>query len=569
MSGNWATQYQAENELFLSRVEEIRLKLNSLVCSVKPSNDSSGERSSNDSSSSSLRCLSSLDDSSPSSSQSPTGKALNWGGGNPLQLHSVTSSSTNKQVTSSAFSPSASTFVPSFQALANAASAAAVSSNPHQFGQIFGLNNFTHLVHPSALSNFLQASAQPPPPPPPPPTFAQSCSSPSSSSPSPFAHTFSPFHFLSSMNQAAVAAAAAAAAVNSGNANGANGASVLGGGTVNPNHNSPSSSNSKSSASQSATAAASNVAAHTFAMLAASQSAALEYRFSDGRSGTGHPLSTPDLGRHYNPFSSPNAASSAAIASPSSFQVSSSSSPFKDDTNLEMKAKSHREAASRVSECESVYSIARFENKPPHDAQYSTKVFVGGVPWDMNNDDMMEVFGPFGALAIQRPGKDVRLSRASQGLDKAGYLYIIFDSDTSVHRLLKYCKLEMTEGGHRYFYMLFSKRSKKEKRVQVIPWNTADSVCQVNPLAKEDQERTVFLGALHGMMNGKAVAEALKLIFGPVEFVALDTDKYKYPMGSGRAMFTHTKDYLKAVNAGFVRVKSDRFEKTVCLHLSF
>ena len=279
-----------------------------------------------------------------------------------------------------------------------------------------------------------------------------------------------------------------------------------------------------------------------------------------------HPLSFAAVangGHHSMAISSPIISSSSGPGSGSGSPSNAVVAFTKEEKDLELKAKSHREAASRLNECDKIYSITRFDNKPPRDAQYSTKVFIGGVPWDMNNDDMMEVFEPFGATSIQRPGKDVRLSRSSQGLDKAGYLYLIFESEPHVHSLLKYCKLEMTDGGHRYFYMLYSKRSKKEKRVQVIPWNTADSVCMVNPAAKEDQARTVFLGALHGMMNSKAVVDALTRIFGPVEFVSLDTDKYKYPMGSGRAMFTRHSDYLKAVNAGFVRVKSDRFEKTV------
>lgn len=233
----------------------------------------------------------------------------------------------------------------------------------------------------------------------------------------------------------------------------------------------------------------------------------------------------------------------------------------KDD--LESKAKDHREAASRVSECESVYSINKFDFKPPSDAIYSTKVFLGGVPWDMNNDDMMEVFRPFGVESIQRPGKEVRLSRSSQGLDKAGYLYLLFDTEASVNKLVDACKLEFSETGHKYYFNVMSKRSKKEKRVQVIPWNTADSCEVVNPQAKADLSRTVFLGALHGMMSASSIANALNLIFGPVEYVSIDTDKYKYPSGSGRAMFVSKSAFKKAIKAGFVRIKSDRFEKTV------
>lgn len=239
----------------------------------------------------------------------------------------------------------------------------------------------------------------------------------------------------------------------------------------------------------------------------------------------------------------------------------------KDD--LEVKAKDHREAASRVNECENVYSINSFDFKPPSDAIYSTKVFLGGVPWEMNNDDMMEVFRPFGVESIQRPGKEVRLSRSSQGLDKAGYLYLLFNTEAGVNKLIDACKLEFSETGHKYYYNVLSKKSKKEKRVQVIPWNTADSCEVVNPQAKSDLSRTVFLGALHGMMSASSIAKALTLIFGPVEFVVIDTDRCKYPSGSGKAMFATRTAFKKAIKAGFVRIKSDRFEKTVKIFNEF
>lgn len=239
----------------------------------------------------------------------------------------------------------------------------------------------------------------------------------------------------------------------------------------------------------------------------------------------------------------------------------------KDD--LEVRAKDQREAASHVNECEAVFSIDSFDFKPPVEAVYSPKVFLGGTPWEMDNGDMIEVFRQYGACNVQRPGKDVRLSRASQGLERAGYMYLLFDEAEDVNKLINACKLEFSENGHKYFYTIASKRTKKDKRVQVIPWNTADSVYpQKNPPPKLDASRTVFLGALHGMMNAQSVAQALSNMFGYVEYVSLDTDRYHYPTGAGRAVFVSHESYLKAIKARFVRIKSDRFEKTVSCLLS-
>lgn len=239
----------------------------------------------------------------------------------------------------------------------------------------------------------------------------------------------------------------------------------------------------------------------------------------------------------------------------------------KDD--LEVRAKDQREAASHVNDCDAVFSIDSFDFKPPIEAIYSPKVFLGGTPWEMDNSDMIEVFRQYGACNVQRPGKDVRLSRASQGLERAGYMYLLFDQAEDVNKLINACKLEFSENGHKYFYTIASKRTKKDKRVQVIPWNTADSMYPAkNPQPKLDASRTVFLGALHGMMNAQSVAQALSNMFGYVEYVSLDTDRYHYPTGAGRAVFVSHESYLKAIKARFVRIKSERFEKTVsCIHL--
>lgn len=47
-------------------------------------------------------------------------------------------------------------------------------------------------------------------------------------------------------------------------------------------------------------------------------------------------------------------------------------------------------------------------------------------------------------------------------------------------------------------------------------------------------------------------------------FVGIDTDKYKYPIGSGRVTFSTYQSYTKAVAASFVEVKTPKFCKIVC-----
>ncbi|OTF79259.1 Cytoplasmic polyadenylation element-binding protein-like protein [Euroglyphus maynei] len=246
---------------------------------------------------------------------------------------------------------------------------------------------------------------------------------------------------------------------------------------------------------------------------------------------------------------------------------------------LEIRAREHREEASRVDQCQSIFSINRFEFKPQSSVSYSVKVFLGGVPWDMNNEEMLKAFRHFGALAVQRPGKEVRPSRSSRDLSKAGYLYLIFDDSRSVERLISVCKITFDNEGSKFIYSLRSNQSRKIKDVQVIPWDKKDSshyrpgFLSHDTLAGNnadnahssliDQSRMVFLGALHGMMNSKSIFNALQDIFGPVDYVILETDRFDYPMGFGRAQFTTTSAYQRAINARFVTVSSLRFKKTI------
>lgn len=43
----------------------------------------------------------------------------------------------------------------------------------------------------------------------------------------------------------------------------------------------------------------------------------------------------------------------------------------------------------------------------------------------------------------------------------------------------------------------------------------------------------------------------------------IDTDKYKYPIGSGRVTFNNNRSYIKAVSAAFIEIKTSKFMKKV------
>ena len=103
----------------------------------------------------------------------------------------------------------------------------------------------------------------------------------------------------------------------------------------------------------------------------------------------------------------------------------------------------------------------------------------------------------------------------------------------------------------------------KSKDVEVIPWYTADAVSckRAAPLTQKptnlrvEPKKTVFVGGLHGMMSASLLRKMMKDLFGPVKYVVIDTDKNRYPIGSGRVCFSENQGYQKAIDAEFVEVK--------------
>lgn len=68
-------------------------------------------------------------------------------------------------------------------------------------------------------------------------------------------------------------------------------------------------------------------------------------------------------------------------------------------------------------------------------------------------------------------------------------------------------------------------------QVQVIPWVISDSNYVRCPSQRLDPSNTVFVGALHGMLNAEALASIMNDLFGGVMYAGIDTDKHKYPIG--------------------------------------
>jgi len=65
------------------------------------------------------------------------------------------------------------------------------------------------------------------------------------------------------------------------------------------------------------------------------------------------------------------------------------------------------------------------------------------------------------------------------------------------------------------------------------------------------------------MMTAQALAVVFNDLFGGVIYAGLDTDKYKYPIGSGRVTFNNQTSFMKAVSAAFIEIKTPRFNKKI------
>lgn len=197
----------------------------------------------------------------------------------------------------------------------------------------------------------------------------------------------------------------------------------------------------------------------------------------------------------------------------------------------------------------------RLPPKVLRNPSFSSKIFLGGVPWDVTEASLVQAFKQFGPIRIEWPGKDTSPSPPK------GYVYVIFEYEQNIPLLLSQCTHDGSNGGAWYFRI--SSHRMRSKEVQIIPWVLADSNYVRCPSQRLDPRKTVFVGALHGMLNAEGLATIFSDLFGGVVYAGIDTDKYKYPIGSGRVTFNNTTSYMKAVAAAFVEIKCQKFSKKV------
>lgn len=186
---------------------------------------------------------------------------------------------------------------------------------------------------------------------------------------------------------------------------------------------------------------------------------------------------------------------------------------------------------------------------------FSCKLFLGGVPWDVTENMLVRAFGQFGKVRVEWPGKEQAAHQPK------GYVYIILECEKRVRALLDCCSCTVSSGNSKNWFFRIQSRKMKFKEVQVIPWTLEDSNFAPSHSQKIDHNSTVFVGALHGMMNAEGLFKVMNDLFGGVVYAGIDTDKFKYPIGSARVTFSNRRSFLNAVGAAFVQVKTPKFTK--------
>lgn len=276
------------------------------------------------------------------------------------------------------------------------------------------------------------------------------------------------------------------------------------------------------------------------------------------------------------------------------------------NTAIETAAKKYRSAA-QISEATCCWKgkLPAKQYKTP--IVYSTKVFVGGLPWDITEDDLIKEFGLFGPCRVEWTNKEKynllgtssqadsdthltsssslsssssssssisNFSRRSLGSQNKnseqkqrsspGFAYVIYDSEYSVRSLVGNCIEDYQHGRDRVeYYFKISTRRVRNKEVQIIPWILADNNFALCTPKELDPKKTVFVGNLHGTMTARDLAHIMNELFGCVVYAGIDIDKLKYPIGSGRVTFSHQQNFMRAVRAAFVDIQSSKFSKRI------
>lgn len=83
--------------------------------------------------------------------------------------------------------------------------------------------------------------------------------------------------------------------------------------------------------------------------------------------------------------------------------------------------------------------------------KFSVKIFVGGVPWDIDETTLLDAFRPYGMCHVEWPNRIFRANKNIRGATvnattgiggngkTTGYAYVVFQNEVSINFLLTDC----------------------------------------------------------------------------------------------------------------------------------
>ncbi|KFV59897.1 Cytoplasmic polyadenylation element-binding protein 2, partial [Tyto alba] len=189
--------------------------------------------------------------------------------------------------------------------------------------------------------------------------------------------------------------------------------------------------------------------------------------------------------------------------------------------------------------------------------RFSRKVFVGGLPPDIDEDEITASFRRFGPLVVDWPHK----AESKSYFPPKGYAFLLFQEESSVQALIDAC---IEEDGK--LYLCVSSPTIKDKPVQIRPWNLSDSDFVMDGSQPLDPRKTIFVGGVPRPLRAVELAMIMDRLYGGVCYAGIDTDpELKYPKGAGRVAFSNQQSYIAAISARFVQLQHGDIDKRVSL----
>ncbi|XP_013876621.1 cytoplasmic polyadenylation element-binding protein 3 [Austrofundulus limnaeus] len=187
--------------------------------------------------------------------------------------------------------------------------------------------------------------------------------------------------------------------------------------------------------------------------------------------------------------------------------------------------------------------------------RYSRKVFVGGLPPDIDEDEITNSFRRYGHLVVDWPHK----AESKSYFPPKGYAFLLFQEEVSVQALIDAC---IEEDGK--LYLCVSSPTIKDKPVQIRPWNLNDSDFVMDGSQPLDPRKTIFVGGVPRPLRAVELAMIMDRLYGCVCYAGIDTDpELKYPKGAGRVAFSNQQSYIAAISARFVQLQHNDIDKRV------